>query len=193
MHGHKRRTKTGRKGRNWFCNSSFCPCNFGGVSRNKMIGGLVCCQFRNRRQHSKSITGQEKDVLWVACHRRYLNVVDVVDWIAYAGILGATAVKIINGSIFFENHIFQKGAWFDCFVNIGLIVGSQINHFGITASFKIKNGVVCCPPVFIVSNQFAMRIRRQRCFSGSRQAKKDGRITCFANTCRTVHRQDIVL
>jgi hypothetical protein len=45
--------------------------------------------------------------------------------------------------------------------------------------------------VLVVTYQRAPGIGRQSCLSGSRQTEEDGRITFWADICRTMHRHDV--
>ena len=65
----------------------------------------------------------------------------------------------------------------------------QIDHFGVTAAFKIEHAIFR-PAMLIIADQFAIGVGRQCGFAGARQAEENRAIAIRPDIDRTMHRHD---
>lgn len=83
------RAEASGEGGRRFGDATLSTGQFGGEAREEVILGLIGSQTRNRRQHTKSVCGQEDNFSCVARFGHRLNdVFDVIDRIRNASVLG---------------------------------------------------------------------------------------------------------
>src|SRR5205085_11271138 len=70
--------------------------------------------------------------------------------------------------------------------NLRFALARELDALGIAAALEIKNSAVT-PAVFIVTNQSALGIGRERGLAGSRKPEEQGAHTILADVCRAVH------
>jgi hypothetical protein len=116
-----------------------------------------------------------------------LDVLNVVNGIRNPGIFSHLAVGIVHfAGSGFKPAVFQKRAEPDGFVNIGFAFFAQVDDFGIASTFEIEN-LFSGPAVFVVANQFAVRVGRECGFSCTGKSEKQSGLTIAAFVGRTVH------
>lgn len=95
-------------------------------------------------------------------------------------ILSDTCIMIVWHIIVAQDDIFQEGIRVDGSVNIGLGFLAQVNGLGIASSFKVEDTVLV-PAVFVITNQGAVRVGRQRSLTGSTQTEEQSNISLLSN------------
>ena len=66
-------------------------CHLGSVATDEVVHGLLLGELADRRQHPKGITAQQYEVLGVGAHAWNPGVVNVVDGVGSARVLGHSA------------------------------------------------------------------------------------------------------
>ena len=70
-----------------------------------------------------------------------------------------------------ENHVLKNGSVADRMEDIRLFFLTEINAFGITSPFNVKDSIIS-PSVFIIPNQATVRVGRKGRLSCSGESKK---------------------
>ena len=111
-----------------------------------------------RRQNTESIGGQEDDVLSVgACGDRTDDLLNVVDGVGNAGVLGDGAVSEVALAVLINSNVLQQSVALDGVVDIGLGVSIQVDDLCVAAALEIEDAVVI-PAVLVVADQQTLAI-----------------------------------
>ena len=189
MARHEGRAKAGREGGGRLGHADLGARDARGVAGQEVIHRLFGRQPRNRRQHAIGVGGQEDDILRDRPQILLRRVGDEIDGVGTTAVFGETVVIQVDGAGILVHHdIFQHraeplGGGED--FRFGL--GRQVDHLGIAAAFEVEDGRVR-PAMFIVTDQRAAGVGRQRRFAGAAEAEEDRRIAVRADICRTMHR-----
>ena len=126
-------------------------------------------------------------MFWVFTNRIGLNIINMMNGIAYPGVWGNTFVGKVNNTIIVHNNIFQNSTFFYGIINVWFLGFRQIDDLGITAPFKIKYGIFGGPAMFVIPNELSFRISRECGFTSSRKSKKYGGFTVFTHIGTAMH------
>ncbi len=123
----------------------------------------------------------------MACFRHRLNdVIDVVDRVADAGVLGFRRIVKIDRAVGTHRYVLQQRIATDGLVDIRLRFCRQTNGLGVAAAFEVEHAVII-PAVLVVANQAAFRIGGEGGFTGAGQAEEHRHVAFLANVRRAVH------
>ena len=147
--------------------------HLGGVAGDEVVHGLLGVELGDRRQHTTGIACQKNNVLGM--FRRDagdLGVLDVLDGVGAAGILGQGIVIIVNESSFWvEDDVLENGAEADSVENVGLLLSRQTNALGIAATLDVEDASVA-PAMLIVTDQGTLGVSREGSLTRTRQAEE---------------------
>ena len=189
MARHEGCAKAGREGRGRLRHADFGARDARGIARQEVVHRLFGRQPRDRRQHAISVGGEEDDILRDRPQILLRCIRDEVDRVGTAAIFGEAVVIQVDGAGFLVHHdIFQHraeplGGGED--FRFGL--GRQVDHLGIAAALEIEDRRVR-PAMFVVTDQRAAGVRRQRGLAGATEAEEHRRIAVRADIGRTMHR-----
>ena len=108
----------------------------------------------------------------MAGHAGNLRVLDELDRISAAGVLRDAHVGVIDRPIFLEHDVFQHRAETERLENVRLAFRGQIDRLGVTAAFDVEDAVVA-PAVFVVADELALGIGRERRLAGAAEAEEE--------------------
>jgi hypothetical protein len=115
------------------------------------------------------------------------RIFDEIQRISRASVLGdRLGIKVQLAGLRFQNHVFQNRAESDRIPNLRLLLLGQPDALGVAAAFEIKDAAIA-PPVLVITNQAAPRVRRERRFAGSRKPEKQGHIPGRTLIGRAMH------
>src|SRR5271168_4249449 len=106
-------------------------------------------------------------MLRMPTHSRNDRVVDVLDRISRARIFGVANVAVVRGSrLAVDDHILQDRAETDGVVDLGFLLGREIDAFGVAATFNVEDARFA-PAMLIVPDEPPPRISGKRGFTGA--------------------------
>src|SRR5664279_1880190 len=192
MMNHERCAEAGAEGDFRSCAyAGFCPGDLGRVAGNEMIERLAWRQPRNWRHNALCVAGQEKDILRVAAQLAHDGVVDVIEWIRGARVLGIAI--IVQDDVTCDrvvDHIFEHGSKpTNRGINLWLRCRRQVNHLGVAAVLEVEHAVIA-PAMLVVADQFTSRVRRERRLAGARKSEEQRRIAISTDIGGAVHTHD---
>ncbi len=160
--------ETGREGCLGFGDAVFGPGHFGGVARDEVEHGLLARQFGDGRQDTTGITGEKDDVRRVVLGETGdLGIGDVFDGVGASSILRQRGIVVIGlPGCWVEDDVLQDGSEFDCIKDVWLLVGGQVDTFGVTSTFDVEDPLLA-PTVFIVADQSTFWIRGKGGLAGT--------------------------
>ena len=133
---------------------------------------MLGCQDRYGRQYTESIGREEDNALGSRALGEGLNdVLDVVDRIRNAGILGYRFVGKVDSTVFVYRYVFQKSVAFDGVVDVGLVLFAQVDNLGIATAFEVEYAFVV-PSVLVVADKQTFRVGRESCLPVPERPKK---------------------
>ena len=158
----------------------------------KWIHRLLGRELRDRRQHAERVGGQEDDVLRMSAEAGNHGVLDELDRIRRARVLGLAVVVVVgNARDGIEHHVFQHGAEAERVVDLRLGLGREVDALGVAAAFEVEDAVGA-PAVLVVADQAALGIGRQRRLAGARQVRRTARSRRpVADVGRAVHGEHV--
>ena len=130
-----------------------------------------CCY---RRQHPECVAGKKDHISGVAGDTRNFCVLDELDRVSAARVLGNADVGVIDHPIDIEDEILQHRAKKQCLENVRLAFRGEIDRLGVAAAFDVEDSVVG-PNVFVIADKMSFRIGRKRCLTGPTESKKERR------------------
>lgn len=168
--------------------------HFGGIAGDEVEHDLLAGELRDRRQHTPRVAGEQDDVARVVRGKaRNLSVLDVLDGVGAASVLGQSRVIIVNDtSIRIEDDILQNGAKLHRVEDIRLLLGGETDALGVATALDVEDTVVT-PAVLVVTNQLPVGVGRQCRLSSPRQAEEQGHVTLLTLVCRGVKGEHVVL
>ena len=106
--------------------------------RKKSKGENLCQKHQrtpHRRQHPERIAAQQHQVSRVRAHARDPRVVDVVDGVGRARVLGdGVGVKVDVARVFVKHDVLEDGAEADGFPDLGLLRRLEADALGVAAA-----------------------------------------------------------
>ena len=160
----------------------------GGEAGEEVILGLLRSQDGHRRQHTKGISGQEDHILGSRRRRNGTdNVVNMINGIADAGILGDGLVAEVDLAVGVHGNVLQQSIPADGVVDVRLGFLVQVDDLGIAAALEVKDTVIV-PAVLIIADKQALGVGGQGGLAGAGQAEEDGGILAVhVGVGRAVH------
>lgn len=168
--------------------------HLGGVTRDEVEHGLLGVKLGDWWQNTASVASEEDDVGWVAGrHARNLGVLDVLDRVCAASVLGKSSIVVVNDtSGWVENDVLQDGSELDGVEDIGLLLCRQANALGVATALDVEHTLVT-PAVLVITDQRTLGVRREGRLASTGQTEEDSNIAVLALICRGVQGQDVVL
>ena len=153
-----------------FLDSHLGAGNLRGVAADKMIHRLSRRERTDWRQHAKCIAGQKNNIRRMARNARNLRILDELYGIGAAGVLGKADVCIIYQMVLIEHHVLEHRAETERLEDLRFVLRRQIDGLGVAAAFDVEDAIVT-PAMFIVTDEMAFRVGRQRRLTRTRQTK----------------------
>ncbi len=189
MPDQKGSSETSAKRRRRFVDTHFSTRDFGGIAADKMVHRLRRGEATDRRQDSKCVARQENNVLWVFADAGLFDPVDKVDGISDPRVLGNRRIVVIHHvRPRVVDDVFQHRTEANRVVDFRFILAAQVDHFGVATPFDVEDPAFA-PAVFVVPDQFAMRIGRERRLAGSGQPEEQRHVARVAFVGAAVHAQ----
>ena len=166
--------EAGGEGRSGLGDTALGAGELGGEAAQEVVLRLLGIEDGNRRKHTESIGAQEDDLL--GCRSvavRTDDVVDVVDRVAHAGVLGDALVIEVDLAGLVHGDVLQEGVATDGVVDIGLGFLVQFDDLGIAAAFKVEDALVV-PAVLVVADQETLRVGGKGGLAGAGETEEDG-------------------
>lgn len=185
--------KAGGEGGFGFGDTIFGAGDFGRVPRNEVVHGLLLGQPRHGGQHAKRVAAEQHQVARVGADARNARVVDVVDWVRRARVFShGIRVKVNGARVLVKHDILQDRAKPDGAPNFGLLRRFEADALGIAPALDVEHAVVR-PAVFVVADQRARRVGRQRRLARAGQPKEQGDVARGAHVAARVEGEDAAL
>ena len=142
-----------------------------------MIAGLLWGKFANRWENTKSIAGQHYDIRRLTLDlTRNLGIRDVLDRIRTPCVLSNANVIIIRrAGDRVVHYVFEDAAKADGVVDVGFLLGGEVDAFGITTSFDVKDASIG-PDMLVISDEKTVRVSRQSGLASSRKTEEESDI-----------------
>lgn len=168
--------------------------HLGGVAGDEVEHGLGAIELGDGRQDTAGVAGQEDNVGGhVGRQARDLGVLDVLDGVSAASVLGEGRVIVVDGTrIGVEDDILQDRAVADGAKDIRLLFGRQTDALGVAATLNVEDTAVR-PAVLVVTNQGTVGVGRQSGLAGTRETEEEGDVAVGALVGGRVQGQDVVL
>ena len=109
-----------------------------------MVACLLRCKFTNRRKYTEGIASQHDDIRRLAFHHaRNLRVGDEFNWVRTPSILGyADIIVVWQTSDGIVDDVLEDAAKTNGVIDIGFLLGGEVNTFGIATPFNVENASV---------------------------------------------------
>ena len=184
-------TEASREGRHRFRDTEFGTGNLGGVTGQEVVFGLLVSKDRHGRQYTISVIRQEDHFLGIrATGDGFDDVFDVVHRIRDTRVLRSRRITKLALALFVHDHVFKQCVTTNGVINVGFMHRIQIDHLCIATAFVIEDTFIV-PTVFVVTDQEALRVSRQRRLTRTGQTEEDRRVgLILVRVSRAVHRSD---
>ena len=111
MPNQKGLAKASREGSNGFLDTVLSSRNLGSVAGDEVVHDLAFRQLGHRRQHSKSITREQDNVLGVTTDARDLCIRDVLDRVGATSVFGQLGAHVVDDAgPFLVHNVFKDGS-----------------------------------------------------------------------------------
>ena len=170
-----------------------------GEAGQEVVLGLLGGQDADRGQNAERISRQEDDVLGSRCGGNRANdVLDVVDGVGHAGVLGDGLVSEVDLALGVDGNVLQQSVALDGVVDVGLGVLIQVDDLSVAAALEVEDAVVV-PAVLVIADEQTLRVGGQGGLAGAGQTEEDGSVLALLiGVGRAVHgghalqRQEVV-
>ena len=116
----------------------------GGEAAQEVVLGLLAVEDRHGRQHAEGVGAEEDHLLGGgAVAVGTLDVLDVIDGIAHAGVLGDTLVGKVNlaGGLV-DGDVLEQCVAADGVVDVRLGLGVEVDDLGIAAALEVEHALL---------------------------------------------------
>ena len=191
--------EAGREGRGGLGDAALGAGQLRGEAGQEVVLGLLRGQDADRGQNAERISRQEDDILGSRCGGNRANdVLDVVDGVRNAGVLGDGLVSEVDLALGIQRDILQQRVALDGIVDVRLGVLVKVDDLGVAAALEVEDAVIV-PAVLVVADQQALRVGGQSGLAGAGQTEEDGSVLALLiGVGRAVHgghalqRQEVV-
>ena len=129
----------------------------------------------------------------VVGHARDLGVLDVLDRVGAASVLGQGGIVVVDDTgDGVEDDVLEDGTEPDGVENIGLLLGGETNALGVAATLDVEDTRVA-PAVLVVTDELTLGVGRQCGLASTGQTEEDSDIAVLALVGRGVESQNVVL
>ena len=162
-----------------------------GEAGQEVVLGLLRSQDGDRGQDAECISRQEDDILGCGCRRDGADdVLDVVDGVGDAGVLGHALVGEIDVALSVQSDVLQQSVALDGVVDVGLRVLVQVDDLSVAAALEVEDAVVV-PAVLVIADEQTLRVGGQGGLAGAGQTEEDGSVLALlVGVGRAVHGSD---
>jgi hypothetical protein len=189
VHRQKRRAETRAEGRLRGCNPALRARHLRRVAQQKHIHRLLDAQAADRGQHAERVRRQKKQMLRMPADAGQHRAVDVVHRVRRARVLGNRGVRVVRlARVGMHHHILHHAAEADGVPNLRLVFAREVDALGVAAAFEVEDARIR-PAMFVVANQAAFGVSRQRGLARAAQPEKERDIARRAHIRRAVHRK----
>ena len=156
-----------------------------------MVHRLVGRQPGDRGHDPEGVGRKEDDVFRVPARATRLEIGDVVDRVAGAGVLGdPVGVEVHGARGRVEHHVLEHGAEpLGGAVDLRLGLLPKPDHLGVAATFEVEHSAVA-PAMLVVADEAAGRIGGERRLAGAGEPEEHRRIAVGADVGGAVHGHD---
>lgn len=193
------------EGKEWLCEAGgegglglgdtiLSTSHLGGVTGDEVEHGLLRGELGDWWEDATGITGEKDDVLGVAVGDTWdLGVLNVLDWVGTACVLGESGVIVVDGTSFWvEDNVLENGAEADGIENIWFLLCRKANALGIATTLNVEDTSVG-PAVLVITDEGTLRVGGKSSLSGTGETEEDGDITILTLVSRRVKGEDVVL
>lgn len=119
-----------------------------------MVASLLGAKLADRREDTKGITSQHNDVAWVGVNdTRDLGARDEVDGVSATSVFGdADIIVIWDAGSWVVNDVFKDRAVADGPEDIWLLLGGEVDAFGIAATLNVEDTSIG-PDVLVITDE----------------------------------------
>eukprot|EP00968_Pinguiococcus_pyrenoidosus_P005034 scaffold327_cov257-Pinguiococcus_pyrenoidosus.AAC.11 len=164
--------------------------DLGRVARQEVVHGLLRGELGDGREDAEGVAGEEDHVVRVATHGHRVVVLDVVQRVRHAAVLGLAGVEVVRGVVgSLEGDILQQRIALDGPVDLRLVLLGEVDGLGVAAALEVEDAVLV-PAVLVVADEVAVRVGAERGLSGATEAEEEGGVAVLALVGRAVHGHD---
>ena len=161
------------EGRSGLCDTALCTSQLSCEAREEVVLGLLCVQDRYGRQHTEGVGAEEDHLLsGGTLALRTLDVLDVIDRIAYAGVLGNALVGEVDLAVGVNSDVLQECVAGDGAVDVGLSLLVEVDHLSVAATLIVEHAFVV-PSMLVVADELTLRVGRQCGLTRTRETEED--------------------
>ena len=166
------------EGRSRLSDATLSTSQLSGKAGEEVILGLLWSQNGNWRQNTKCISGQEDYVLCSRCRGTWLNVLDVLNRVRYASVLGSALVSKIDLAILINSYVLQESVSLDSAIDIRLGLRIQVDYLSIAATLEVEYAVVV-PTMLVITDELTLWISGQSSLTSTGQTEEDSSVLAF--------------
>ena len=179
--------EAGRESGGRFGDTALCTGQFRGEARQEVILGLLGSQDGNGGQNAESVSRQEDNVLGGGTVAARGDLLDVVDGVGHAGVLGHRLVGEVDFALVVYGNVLQESVATDGVIDVGFGFLVEVDNLGIAAALIVEDAVVV-PAVFVVADKQTLGVGGKGGFAGSGQTEEDGGVLAVhVGVGRAVH------
>ena len=168
--------------------------HLGGVTRDEVVHGLLGAELGDGRKDTTGVACEKDDVLGVAVgDARDLGVLNVLDGVGAAGVLGEGGVIVVDDTGFgVENDVLEDGTELDGVENVGLLLGGETNALGVATALDVEDTSVT-PAVLVVTDEGTLGVGGESGLASTGETEEDGHIAVLTLVGGRVKGKDVVL
>ena len=187
------RAETRAEGRARFGHALLGAGHLRGVAREVVIHRALRRQTRDRRQYAIGIGRQHHDVLRMAAGARRHRIVDELDRVRGARVLGEGRIVEIQQARHRIHHdvLEDRAESPRRRVNLRFGFSREPNGLRVAAAFEVEDASIA-PAMLIVADELPIRIARERRLAGARESEEERSVAGLADIGRAVHRQHVL-
>jgi hypothetical protein len=168
--------------------------HLGGVTGDEVVHGLGGGELGDGRKDTTGVACEKDDVLGVAVgDARDLGVLNVLDGVGAAGVLGEGGVIVVDDTGFgVENDVLEDGTELDGVENVGLLLGGETNALGVATALDVEDTSVT-PAVLVVTDEGTLGVGGESGLASTGETEEDGHIAVLTLVGGRVKGKDVVL
>ena len=193
MPDEKRPAEAGRERRLRLGHAHLGARDLGRVAADEVIHRVRRRERADRRQHAERVAGEKDHVGRMAGDAGDLRVLDELDRIRAARVLRDARVGVIDVAIFIEHDVLEHRAEAQRLKDVRLVFRREVDRLRVAAAFDVEDAVVA-PAVFVVADEMALRIGRERGLARAAETEEQRRRAgLLVGRGRAVHREHAAL
>ena len=159
------------------------------IAVDEVVHRLLSTETTHRGKHAESVGSEEDHILGMRPDRGNFRPGNITHRIGDASVFRFGSVVIVRHSaVGVEDHVFEYGAESDGIPDLGFAFPAELDAFGIAATLDVEHAGVR-PSVFVIADEGAIRIGRERGLARTGKPKEQGDVgfVIFIHVCRAVH------